>query len=142
MPEGCWKSREAYRAQSEKVVPQRYRNRRGRRNPLDGAACGTYSAGTTRWRGRLAAIGCAVPGRSPCGFGFARNGPGFGLGGVAAKLLGIGAGELGAEQESQRRIVDPQQNDDQRTGRPISLGDIAAADIEADQRFADREQEC
>src|SRR6185437_10927276 len=50
-------------------------------------------------------------------------------------------GEFGAEQEDLGGIVDPQQDDDQRPGRAIGRGDLAAADVKTDQPLAHREQQ-
>jgi hypothetical protein len=46
---------------------------------------------------------------------------------------GIGMGELGAQEKNLRRVVDPDQDEYKRTGRSIASGDVAAADVKADQ---------
>src|SRR5205823_2661269 len=49
--------------------------------------------------------------------------------------------ELGADQEDHRRIVDPEDEEHQRPRGSISAGGAAAAEIRADQEFAEREEE-
>ena len=53
----------------------------------------------------------------------------------------VDPGELGAEQEDLRRVVDPHQQHDQRAGGAVARGDAALADVQADQRLADGEQQ-
>src|SRR5215218_82020 len=66
-----------------------------------------------------------------------------GLGDNAAPPpLRPGLGELGAEQQNHRRVVDPDQHDRERAGGPERLPGIAAAEIEADKVFPDDKQKC
>jgi len=52
----------------------------------------------------------------------------------------IGAGELGTEIENSSNIIDPQQDNDQVSGRAIS--GACTGNIDADQQTPDHEQHC
>ena len=54
--------------------------------------------------------------------------------------MGVGPGKLGAEQKDLGGVVHPDQQHDQRTGRAESGRDGALAEIQSDQRLADREE--
>jgi hypothetical protein len=47
----------------------------------------------------------------------------------------IDLGELGAEEEDLRRVVDPYQEQHQRSGRPERRADACSAQVEADPVF-------
>ena len=49
-------------------------------------------------------------------------------------------GEFGAQKKDLRRVVDPHQQDDERASRAKSGSDAAAADIQADEELAYREE--
>ena len=53
----------------------------------------------------------------------------------------IDPGELRAQQEDLRRVVDPHQHHHQRARRAIARSDAALADVEPDEVLADREQQ-
>ena len=57
-----------------------------------------------------------------------------------AEPVGVGLGELGAEKDDLRGIVNPHEQSHQRAGRPVGRGDAAAADVEPQQKFPEREQ--
>src|SRR3982751_4316138 len=50
-------------------------------------------------------------------------------------------GELGAEQQDHRRVVDPDQHERERAGRAVHAARISLAEVEADHRAAEHEQE-
>ena len=49
-------------------------------------------------------------------------------------------GELGAQQHDLRRVIDPNQQNNERGRRAISRGKRELADINADQQLAELEQ--
>ena len=49
-------------------------------------------------------------------------------------------GPLRAEEEDQRRIVGPHEQDHERTCRSVGRSDAAAAEVEADRELAEREE--
>jgi len=53
-------------------------------------------------------------------------------------FVGVCFGEFRSEQECLRRVVDPEQQDDQSARRTIARGNGAAAEIPADEGLADR----
>jgi hypothetical protein len=71
--------------------------------------------------------GCLRPDRHATACGFPR--------------LGVGFRELGPEEQDQGRVVDPQQDGDERRGSAVAGGDAASADIVADQELAERERQ-
>src|SRR4029450_13813021 len=58
-----------------------------------------------------------------------------------AKLAGINLRELGAEKQNTGRIVNPKQHNDYRCGRTVGRTDIASAEIEADEKFAEHKKQ-
>src|SRR6185295_7183547 len=57
-----------------------------------------------------------------------------------AGVGGIGVGEFGAEQNDLRRVVDPDQQDDNGGGRTVSRLEALRADVPADGELAEIEQ--
>src|SRR5687768_16827789 len=58
----------------------------------------------------------------------------------APELLRPGLRELGAEEHDVRRVVDPNENHRQRSGRAERAAGITATEIEADQELAAHEK--
>ena len=56
-------------------------------------------------------------------------------------MFGVDPCELRAEQDDLRGIVDPQQDDHDRTGRTIDRSDAGRGQIPADQVIAEQEQQ-
>ncbi len=52
----------------------------------------------------------------------------------------VDPGEFGAHQEDLRRVVDPDEDDDERPRCAVARGDAAFADVQADQELADGEE--
>ena len=118
------------RRRASPAPPQRQAGARAgrvRRRPTPGAAgvCGSsLRAGTSSARAAFCAdLGDALDAAQ------------------RAERLGVDPGELGAEEEDLRRVVDPDEDDDQRAGGAEARGDAALADVQADQELADREQQ-
>ncbi len=58
-----------------------------------------------------------------------------------APALDVDLGELGPQEKDLRGVVHPDDDDDERPGRPVRRGDGALAQIEADQELADGEEQ-
>jgi hypothetical protein len=58
---------------------------------------------------------------------------------LAAMPVSIDFGELGPEQEYLDRVINPQQEDDERPGSPVTGSNRAAADVPANERFPEGE---
>src|SRR6185436_7172202 len=53
----------------------------------------------------------------------------------------IGTRELGAEEKYLRRVVDPEQHDEEPASSPVRRCDSACSNVPADKRLADGEEE-
>ena len=60
---------------------------------------------------------------------------------AGAVALREDARELGAEEEDLRGVVHPNDEDHQRSCRPVRRADAGFAEIEADQKFSDGEEQ-
>src|SRR3712207_3947838 len=61
--------------------------------------------------------------------------------GAAADMLRVGPRDLRPKQEYRRGIVNPEQDQHERSGGAVGRGDAASAEVEADHRLADGEQD-
>ena len=57
------------------------------------------------------------------------------------EVLGLDAGEDRAEQDQERRVVDPEEQDHHGGRGSVRRGELASPEVEADRPFAHREQE-
>ena len=57
-----------------------------------------------------------------------------------AEIVGVHLGELRAEEQNLRRIIDPKQEGDERTRRPVGRGGRPAAEVETERPFTECEE--
>ena len=59
---------------------------------------------------------------------------------VTAAIVGVDLGKLGPEQQNLRRIVNPQEQGDERAGRAVGISRGAAPEVKTEGPFAETEK--